>query len=295
MSHEKRAARVRLVREAHPDLPIESAELREGGGQFNDILLVNGELIFRFPRSEAAARTLAMEVALLRALAGRLPLPTPDPVYGGAEPHAGRLAFMGYRALPGEPLWRETLAAERDGAAAPRLGAQLGAFLRDLHGVAPGELGVDLPRCDGLGAWVGLYESFRDELFDHMRPDARARVAREFEAFLGEASNFVWRPALRHGDFGGGNLLHDPVSLTATGVLDWASAAIGDPAVDLAAVSWYGEAFMRGFDTAYPELSEGPARRRAEFYRSTHALQQALWALRAGDREEFEDGMVAYV
>ncbi len=49
--------------------------------QFNDILIVNESLIFRFPRSPHVAVTLAAEAALLTQLQERLPLPIPQPNY----------------------------------------------------------------------------------------------------------------------------------------------------------------------------------------------------------------------
>lgn len=72
------------------------------------------------------------------------------------------------------------------------------------------------------------------------------------------------------------------------------SAALGDPATDLASLSTYGERFLERCYPAYPVLTSQAMRERAAFYRSTFALQQALWAKRAGDEEEFWDGIAAY-
>src|SRR4029453_5235442 len=83
-------------------LRVPSAE-----GDFNDILIVNEELIFRFPRSPHVAATLAAETDLLVQLQGRLPIPIPNPIYQAHDSQTGGLRFMGYRMLPGTPLWRE--------------------------------------------------------------------------------------------------------------------------------------------------------------------------------------------
>jgi aminoglycoside 2''-phosphotransferase len=120
-------------------------------------------------------------------------------------------------------------------------------------------------------------------------------VAKRFAAFLAEPSHFPYRPVLRHGNFGGGNVVHDAATGAVTGVIGFGAAGLGDPAVDLAAFSWYGEPILARFFAAYPKLAAPAVRERARFYRSAHAPQQALWALETGDEDECADGIGAYV
>ncbi len=72
---------VQRVTAAYPDLPIVTACLHTAERQFNDILIVNEAVVFRFPRSPRVAATLAAEAALLTQLQERLPLPIPNPIY----------------------------------------------------------------------------------------------------------------------------------------------------------------------------------------------------------------------
>lgn len=281
------------IRDARPDLAVRSARLHTRDGQFNDVLIVNDELVFRFPRTPHVARTLRAETSILGAIRGRTSLPVPDPIYTGADQDTGELAFMGYPMIPGEPLRRETLAAITDGATLDRLAAQLARFLRELHSVPLAALGPGIPAADGQEYWTAMYAGFRDRLFPYMRPDAREQVTRRFDSFLREARNFDYRPALRHGDFGAGNILYDPRTQSITGVIDFSSAAVGDPAVDAAAISTAGQSFLERFYPFYPELRS--MSRRMQFYKGTYALQQALYALRDGDRESFQDGIKEYI
>lgn len=290
---DKKSEYLLRIREVYPDLEV--SDLRTDRGQFNDVLVVDGELIFRFPRYARAAEALETETAILRALKGRVPLPVPDPIYTRVEPSTGRQTLMGYRMIPGEPLWNETVDAIGDGETLRRLATQLADFLRALHSVPVSTIGLDLPITDDAHYWSDMYGAFRQELFGFMRLDARRAVERSYEAFLGEPRNFQWRPVLRHGDFGGSNILYDPWARSISGVIDFGSAGLGDPAVDLGPIVGYGEAFVRWFYMAYPELASPAVVERTWFYRSTYALQQALWALRAGDEKEFQDGIAAYV
>jgi aminoglycoside 2''-phosphotransferase len=289
---DKQARYLERIRRVFPDLPIRSSRLHTRDGQFNDILIVDDAVIFRFPRLPQVARTIALETRILRVIRPYLSLPIPDPIYSNLDPPPGELAFMGYPIIPGEPLRNEALAAVDDGIC-NRLATQLATFLRDLHGVPAAVLGRDLPVSDGRETWADLYARFREHLFPFMRPDARDLVTRQFAAFLDEPRHWVYRPVLRHGDFGTGNILYDPAREQIGGVIDFSSIAIGDPAVDIAAIWGCGQRFLERFYPIYPEIPS--MLERAAFYRSTFALQQALYALRDGDQESFDDGIAAYV
>jgi aminoglycoside 2''-phosphotransferase len=288
-------AYLQYIREAYPDLAIGAEDLHLTRGQFNDVLLIGDRFVFRFPRSARAVEILQTETVLLRALQSRLPLSIPDPTYGGIDPGTSRLAFMGYRLIPGDRLAPAALAAIEDEGALQRLAVQLASFLRALHRISVDELGVALPVVDDRDAWECLYRRFQAELFGVMRADARNAVARQFEAFLEEPAHFAYQRVLRHGDFGGSNILYDAAAGAVRGVIDFGAAGLGDAAVDLAALSGYGERFLERIFADYPELAAPDIQKRARFYRSTHALQQALWAHETGDAEEFADGMAAYV
>jgi hypothetical protein len=121
---------------ACPDLQITSAALHTADGQFNDIVLVNHELIFRFPRTPQVAASYAAQAAVLTSLQGKLPLPIPSPLYAAAPDAAWQQRFLAYRRIPGEPLYREALAAIHDPVALRAMAGQLGAFLRSLHHLA---------------------------------------------------------------------------------------------------------------------------------------------------------------
>jgi aminoglycoside 2''-phosphotransferase len=287
-------SQLQQIREVYPDLTVKLEALQLTHGQFNDVLLVDGALVFRFPRSARAATILQAEAALLQALQRRLPLKIPDPTYIGVDRQSGQLAFMGYRLIPGVPLKREAVAAIQNASSLQRLAVQLADFLRDLHSVPVDELKMTLPVHDGRDAWEHMYDRLQAEVFGCMRSEARVTVARRFESFLAEPSHFAYHPVLRHGDFGGSNILYDVTVREISGVIDFGFAGLGDPAVDLAALSWYGEAFLDQIFTAYPDLAAPEVQARARFYRSTHALQQALWALETGDEAEFADGIADY-
>jgi hypothetical protein len=64
--------------------------------------LVNGHLVFRFPKRDVAARYLQTEIRLLPELAAHLPLPIPRFDYIADPPgQQWPFVFVGYELLPG--------------------------------------------------------------------------------------------------------------------------------------------------------------------------------------------------
>lgn len=279
------------IRAALPELDIRTIEPL-GAGNNNEALLVNGALVFRFARHVAALASLERETALLRALAGKLPLPVPEPLYAGE-------GFAAYAHISGVPLTAPTLQAMGE-ADRQAVAERLAAFLRMLHGVPLAEL-PEMVRngevSDTVESWANLCERIRARLLPLMRPEASAAVAVQLDAFLSASDRLTFAPALRHGDFGPSNILYDPATNRLTGVIDFGSAGLGDPALDLASSMFgpfgYGEQFLERVRSHYPASVE--AMQRARFNASTFALQEALIGAEQSDAEALRAGLAGYV
>lgn len=200
---------------------------------------------------------------------------------------------MPFSAQPSSASNRRACPLTQVGEADQRLIAlQLAGFLNALHSLPLAEVVPVLPARDETQFWSGLFDAFRDELYSFMPPVARGEADALGDAILAELERVPPDPALIHGDVGGGNILYNPSTRRVTGVIDFGGVAVGDPAVDIAALSCYGEPFLALGALAYPGVAK--LLPRARLYRATFALQQALWALRNGDAEAFEDGIAAY-
>ncbi len=171
------------------------------------VLIVDDEWVLRIPRNEPAAAKVAKEAELLPALAPALPVEIPRFEHVSSEP-----PFVVYRLIRGEPLRDE----DPDG---------VRAFLEALH--AFDASGIDLPRPDWLGAWRENAARFRDVVPPLLEPGERPRG----EALLQEVETLVgFEPTLTHCDLEACHLLVRDGRLA--GVIDWAGARIGDPALD---------------------------------------------------------------
>jgi aminoglycoside 2''-phosphotransferase len=290
---DKLTAYTQAIATAYPEVVIERAHLDAYEGQYNDLVFVNDNLIFRFPKYREGMEKLRDEVHILSRIQGHTTLPIPDPIYTAIEGRPLGQAFIGYRMLPGEPLWSDTFESITDEETLNRLAAQLAGFLQELHTIPLDVVGRDLPVHDGPDDWARMYAEIRQHLFPFMRPDAQEGSRTHFETYLNTPRLHAYTPTLRHGDFGTGNILYDPNERVIGGILDFGFAAVGDPALDIAAASTFGESFLGRMQSTYPQIEL--MRERATFYRGTYALSEALHGIKSGDQEAFERGIAEYV
>jgi aminoglycoside phosphotransferase (APT) family kinase protein len=195
-------------------------------------------LILRRPPRGVKARSahdMGREVRVLRALAGKVPVPRvlafcQDEAVLGAD-------FYVMEPIEGVIL-RQDLppGLELSPTQAAALGEALVAQLAALHALDPAELGLaDLGRGPGyprrqIEGWADRYEKART-------PDAAPftavvdwlRARTPADAVAGDG-----RQVLIHNDWRFDNLILDPADPTRViGVLDWEMATLGDPLMDL--------------------------------------------------------------
>ncbi|MCP4418329.1 MAG: aminoglycoside phosphotransferase family protein [Chloroflexi bacterium] len=281
---------IEAIQTAYPDLVVDSAIINEDG-QYNRVLLVNDTLIFRFPRYEGGLGQLALETKILTAVHPHITLQTPNPTFVQFDNAAVGEAFMGYQMIAGEPLWPKAFAKiSNKGTVA----AQIAQFLQELHSIPIRDL-VDepLPVSDTKEEWWEIYGRIQTKLFPYMRLDACKSVAHHFETVLDDPNQYQFEPVLRHGDFGTGNLLHNPVTQQMSGVIDFGFTVLGDPAFDVAGLLTYGESFVQQVAAHYPAIDDFWPR--IWFYKGTFALFEALFGIENGDQAAFERGMEQYV
>jgi len=282
---------VETIHAAYPGIEIHSARLEAHDGEYNDILIVNDELVFRFPRYAENLPGHNREIQLLAKIQPYLPLPIPNPIYTSTAASEPGKVFMGYRLIPGRPLYRDLMNAITDKQILQGLAKQLAEFLSMLHRLTPAMLGIDLP-LQNMPDWLStFYKDVREHLFPLMRLDACQALTEHFDNYFNTPDLQSYQPAIIHGDFGGSNILIDENQVS--GILDFSSVTYSDPALDIASVSTYDEPFFGQFCQFYK--GSEPLLERACFYRSIFALEEALYGWKKGNKEAFESGMEQYI
>jgi aminoglycoside 2''-phosphotransferase len=275
-----------------PELEIHKVQLINEG-QFNHVLLINDEIIFRFPRYAHVVEQLDSELSILDPIRSLLPLPIPRILYRSNNTQTPGEVFTAYRKLPGKPFYRKQLDAIQNENVVQRLAEQAADFLKALHHIDIDSIGIDVPVEDPLVYYEKFFLEIRTALFPKMRQSARKQTEAFFEQLLEHLRLNPYLHCVIHNDFGGSNILYDEIRQELSGVIDFNSVCLGDPAVDVASLSTYGEDFvLRGF-RVYPEMEH--LMERARLFKNTFALEEALSGWRDGDPKAFERGMENYV
>lgn len=285
---------VQRIKEVYPQFTITSA-VRNRIGQNNDVIIVNNEWIFRFPKYGDGIDQLERETALLHAIKPYMSLTIPEPRFQQFHHKSVGYVFSGYPLLAGETLTRELFLEVQRDRDVRILAEQLGTFLRQLHHFpVPDSLQEHFDACADMHVILSqLYQDIQEKLFVYMQREARQKISHCFEAYLSDASHFQFQACLVHGDFGGTNILYDKNHHKIAAILDFGNSGLGDPAYDFAGlISSYGEDFLELFSPVYPDLSQ--VIERSRFYRSTFALQEALFGLEHADPQAFQAGIAPY-
>jgi aminoglycoside 2''-phosphotransferase len=294
MSTDLQATYIAAILRKYPVFVVHSARL-DSHGQHNDVLIINAEFVFRFPRYPEGIKRLEIETALLAGIQNHVTLSVPRITFDNLAAQAVGEAFVGYRLIAGEPLQRQIVQTMLDEQVLQTLAQQLSGFLKEFHQIpVEAAIGSQLPIFDTLDECIDIYTRIRDKCFPYMRQDAREWTIHHFEPFLNNPHHSEYEPVLRHGDFGTTNILFDPQRQVITGIIDFSGAGLGDPAYDFAGLlSSYGESFLKRCVSTYPAIESFWSR--ILFYQGTFALLEALFGLENNDRKAFENGIRQYV
>jgi aminoglycoside phosphotransferase (APT) family kinase protein len=237
------------------------------------------DVVFRLPRSEFAGEHLRDEIRILDHIRPLLDHALPDVLDADFE---GPRAFVAHRYLAGSPLTPEVVNGLSDSKLAT-VATETASFLRDLHSV----------RIPELREWTN--RQFADFLMGEsqqfLRPrmgiDRWTRVDTELHAL---ANVVTGRLGLCHTDIGG-NVLYDDATESVS-FIDFGSAMIADPVLDVASLSVLGPRFTALCADAYPLIAErsGDAR----IVQATFQLQDALYGARQGDWPYVDDVLSTY-
>jgi aminoglycoside 2''-phosphotransferase len=264
------------IRRIAPAITIRSIRLN-AEGLMNDVVIVNEELVFRFPKHEYAAKHLSDEINLLRLLQPYITLQIPEPLYDNQD-------VLAYRLIPGETLRRDMLQrlAEDDQQAVAN---QLAQFLKELHGVPVHHIGTDIPQADALmkyEGWVNVYQRIREKVYPLLLAHLRDWATEHFESHLNDKRNFEYELKVVDTDLPPYHIMFDSGLRRLNGIIDFGCAGLGDPAIDFGVIIYnYGESFLNRFYAVYPAAQQYLSR--ARFYAGAHELR---WLLTGIERNQ---------
>jgi aminoglycoside phosphotransferase (APT) family kinase protein len=166
--------------------------------------------------------------------------------------------------------------------------ATLAGFLADLHEIptaplrAAGLADEDTPPAE----WLAEARHQHARVAELVPAPHRAAVA----AFLAAPAP-LWAapaPVLLHNDLGAEHVLVDPATRAVTGIIDWADAAIGDPAYDHAKL-------LRDLGPAAPGPPDPATGQRALFLARCSVFEDLAYGMDTGRRTYLDNARAAVV
>ncbi len=243
-----------LITSSFPDLEIRSIELLQGGWD-NYVFLVNGRSVFRFPIKKEFIPSLKSEIRLLSMLDG-FPVRVPKYVHVA---QSGPF-FAGYTFIDGMPL--NTVPEITEGITGDMV--SIVEYLRDLEVAEVAPSGIPAYSVETWKSRMSsMVDGFRKSLLSHVNEDVFITAHSQIDGLLPGVPESSFR--LVHSDLYRGNVLVKPGLSGISAVIDWQEAAIGDIALDVAALALD---FGREFTARLAE--------KTLLMRDTEALQRAM-------------------
>ncbi|MEW9179439.1 aminoglycoside phosphotransferase family protein [Bacillus mycoides] len=243
------------IKEALPGLSIHSYKQNEEGWD-NITVIINDELLFRFPRKLEYANRIPLEKELctiLSHLLQEIEIPKYHLLY---KNNCNTVPFCSYYPLiHGEPLTTE-LVAKLEKKELKAIITQLATFLAALHS-------IPLKRTETLGFpiektltyWKELQTKLNQYLTNSLTSLQKSALNRLFENFFICIAKSTFQNTIIHADFTHHHILFNNLNKTISGVIDFGDAQIGDPAFDFAGLYYdFGREFTTSVYEQYSAL-----------------------------------------
>lgn len=274
-------AHLARIRKCFPNLVIHDVEINNEG-LVNEVIIINRERVFRFPKSEWAKTALRNEAKALQL--ARQYVDMPLPFFDVCQEE-----MVSYEFIPGKALLRDDIMRQNQ-YTQDRLAESLAIFLSQLHSIPRHELDKhQIPPSDTVRTiqdWLKLYNDVQRDIFPLLMAHAKESVKRLFAPLLADYAFMKCDPVFMNGDLAPYHLLCERKPCRLTAIIDFGTAGIGDPAADFAClIKNYGESFVRRMAKYYPQTKQHIER--ARFWAGTLTLQWLLQGIQSQDYSWF--------
>jgi aminoglycoside 2''-phosphotransferase len=222
------------IQDALPRLSIHSYKQNEEGWD-NIAVIINDELLFRFPRKQEYAKRIPLEKELCTLLSYSLQeikVPKYHLLY---KKDADALPLCSYYTLiHGEPLKTE-IVTKLEKKELKAIITQLATFLAALHSIPLKQVTtLGFPIEKTLTYWKELQTKLNQYLTNNLTSLQKSALNRLFENFFACIATSTFQNTIIHADFTHHHILFNKQNKTISGVIDFGDAQIADPAFDFA-------------------------------------------------------------
>ena len=267
------------IRAVYPNISFEHLDFNQNG-MVNDVVVVNHQIVCRFAKDDWGKKALFHETKVLEIVRNYVDLQVP---------HFEHLeeGFVSYRFIKGKPLSRNTL-LKLTPASRTHIISQLAGFHQQLHRI-PNQILVNAGLSFSGGEhsredWLELYAEIQENLFPYLWNHQKNFIHETFAPVVTGELNFSYTPVLIHGDLAVYHILFDPLLENISGLIDFGTAGLGDPACDIAVLlSNYGESIVQRMQSDYSASKD--LLNRARFWAGTFELQWANHGIKYNNNE----------
>lgn len=221
------------IKEALPRLSIYSYKQNEEGWD-NVAVIVNDELLFRFPRKQEYAIRIPLEKELCTLLScslHKIEVPKYHLFYKKDTDTIPLCSY--YTLIHGEPLKAE-IVAKLDEKERKIIITQLATFLAALHSIPLKRVKtLRFPIEKTLTYWKELQTKLNQYVTNSLTSSQKLSLNRLFENFFTCIDTSTFQNTLIHADFTHHHILFDNQNKTVSGIIDFGDAQIGDPPLTL--------------------------------------------------------------
>jgi aminoglycoside 2''-phosphotransferase len=279
-----------IVKSTHLDIQINEVQTKMNGWD-NDILILNNEVVFRFPKSKGVAAKVQDEVALVSQLLLKNPwvqIPRYESVYLDEE-------FRGvkYDYIDGESLSDY----EVINYIKPQNAEILGDFLTKLHSIDLSTLkGTKIVPIHTMEYWEDLFNSVEAFVFPYLKQSQKNKINNLFKSFFKNSIFTTSKKRLIHGDLTIANILFQKDKGLVNGIIDFTDAQVGDPAFDFAGLYWsFGPDFTPDVLSYYQvKDKESILNRVQSFYGLQPIFHNLLYAIKENHYMDWETALARF-
>ncbi|MES5954059.1 aminoglycoside phosphotransferase family protein [Bacillus fungorum] len=243
------------IKEALPNLSIHSYKQNEEGWD-NVAVIVNDELLFRFPRKQEYAMRIPLEkelCALLSYSLHEIEVPKYHLLYKKETDTIPLCSY--YTLIHGEPLKTE-IVTTLEKQELRSLITQLATFLAALHSIPLTRVkALGFPIEKTLTYWKELQTKLNRYVTNRLTSFQKLSLNRLFENFFTCIDTSTFQNTIIHADFTHHHILFNKQNKNISGVIDFGDAQIGDPAFDFAGLYYdFGREFTTSVYEQYSTL-----------------------------------------
>ena len=283
------------IKEALPNLSIRSYKQNKGGWD-NVAVIVNDELLFRFPRKQEYAMRIPLEKELCTLLSCSLheiEVPQYHLLYRNDADAVPLCSY--YTLIHGEPL-KTDIVIKLEDKELKTIILQLATFLAILHSI-PLKQGTTLRFSveKTLTYWKELQTKLNQYVTNSLTSLQKSSLNRLFENFFACLATSTFQNTIIHADFTHHHILFNKHNKSISGVIDFGDAQIGDPAFDFAGLYYdFGREFTTSVYEQYSTLisHDDPLliHRITSFYQYSPLLHNIIYNFETKNELEFLAG-----